>query len=163
MQLGKLDQWLDGLLKEDDLLVGELQVPFLRQKEPIEICFIGQERMVTDSQLDTLRGYLERLDAVHQQTLERIFTDYQAGADSYRKAFQEWGEDPDENVPLVRSVEGLAPLLLYQSLFIPSWREIGTFGMGFWTKWEVEHGVGIKFERWQLSEAGENAIHFQFE
>lgn len=163
MQLKNLDEWLDGLRQEDDLLVGELQVSFLRQKESIEVCFVGQEGAVTESQLDTLRGYLERLDSIHQQAVERIFADYQAGADSYRKAFLEWGEDPNENVPLVRAAEELAPVLLYQSLFIPSWKEVGIFGMGFWAKWEVEHGVGLRFEGWRISDAGENAVHFQFE
>ncbi|MCW8128680.1 DUF6985 domain-containing protein [Microbulbifer halophilus] len=162
MQLENLDEWLEGLRKEDDLLVGELHVPFLRQKELIEVCFVGQERAVTESQQNTLLGYLDRVDTIHKHTVERIFTDYQASVDIYRKAIQEWGEAPDENAPHVRSAEDLAPVLLYQSLFIPSWKGIGTFGMGFWAKWEVEHGVGLKFDGWRVSEAGENAVHFQF-
>lgn len=163
VQLENLAEWLEGLRKEDDLLVGELHVPFLQQKESIEVCFVGQKRAVTESQQKTLLGYLEQLDTIHQQAVERIFTDYQTNVDIYRRAFQEWGEDPDEHVPLINSAEDLAPILLYQSLFIPSWKDVGTFGMGFWAKWEVEHGVGIKFEGWRLLEAGGNAVHFCFE
>nr|WP_275978010.1 hypothetical protein [Idiomarina rhizosphaerae] len=145
------------------MLVGELHVPFLRQKESIEVCFVGQKRAVTESQQKTLLGYLEQIDTIHRQAVERISIDYQANVDIYRRAFQEWGEDPDVHAPLVNSAEDLAPVMLYQSLFIPSWKDLGTFGMGFWAKWEVEHGVGIKFESWRLLEAGENSVHFRFE
>ena len=58
MQLESLAEWLEGLRKEDDLLVGELHVPFLQQKESIEVCFVGQKRAVTESQQKTLLGYL---------------------------------------------------------------------------------------------------------
>ncbi|MEQ5834936.1 hypothetical protein [Marinobacter sp. NFXS9] len=163
MQLDKFEEWLRELRREDDLLVGELQIPFLDQEEPIEVCFVGQEGAVTEAQMSTLRSYLGRLDDLHQKAVERIFTEYQATVETYREAFREWKDDPDENAPYICAPEELASLLVYQTMFVPSSREVGTFGMGFWAKWEVEHGVGLRFEEWQITESGENSVHFQFE
>ncbi|EAT11592.1 hypothetical protein HF888_12275 [Bermanella marisrubri] len=162
MHLEKLEEWLRSLRQEDDLLVGEIRVPFLSQEDPIEVCFVGQQSAVTDNQLNTMRGYLERVEDYHAKAVERIFNEYQATIEISREAFREWKENPDVSAPRIDKPDELASLLVYQSMFIPAWREVGTFGMGFWAKWEVEHGVGLRFEDWQISEAGENAVHFQF-
>lgn len=163
MQLVIPNDWISALRQDDDLLVGNLSLPFLTQTEPVEVCFIGQESGVTEEQIATLSGYLAKADTIHQEALLRIFADYKISQESYRQAFREWGEDPDENAPRITRPEELATLLLYQTLFIPARTEVGTFGMGFWAKWEREHGIGLRYLEWKLSEAGENAIHFSFE
>jgi hypothetical protein len=155
--------WFASLRKKDELFIGEIAIPFLGQKPAIEVWFECPGRKKPSKvQRDTFEGYASETTRIHRDTLRRIFQRYQMVVKQYRTTFSEWGEDPDENAPLISKPSELSGLLVYQVLFIPDKRSTGTFGMGFWSKWEREHGVGVRYVNWSLDEVGNNEVHFSF-
>lgn len=164
MELSQLNEWVKALRREDNCLAGSLSLPFGGRSVDVDVSIeVGETGVATDAQLATLGGLFERVSDIRGQVLDRVFGDYQKVVEKYRKAYREWGEDPDKNAPLVAGPEQLAPLLEPTSLFIPANYGAGTFGMGFWSRWEQEHGVGVQFVLWHLTDVGESAIHFDFD
>jgi len=156
-----LKEWLKSLRREDDLLIGEMDLSFLGNSNKVEICFIQDNDCPSLSQIDTLAGYIKDLDKFHCVSAKAIFDAYKESNDLYRGAFIEWGENPDEFAPIVSQKQELESLVIYQSLFIQASESPGEFGMGFWCRWDQEHGFGIKFVDWCINDIGENSIHFQ--
>lgn len=157
-------EWFDSLKRDDDLLIGELVVPFLEQMMSIEVSLVCAEgQRPTSVQRKTVDGFASRYDRIYVEVLQGIFRQYQSVVHRYREAFLEWGEDPDENAPLIKDSSELRDLVILQRLFIPKVDIVGTFGLGFWSKWEREHGVGVRYVDWSLDEVGESEVHFSFE
>lgn len=157
----ELTSWFKRLCREDDLLVGELELSFLGVDTTVEICFIQRGKAPSRIQIETINGYLQHLVEIHSAAANSIYAQYNASLADYRRAFTEWGSEPDEFAPFLSKAYELAPLLTYQSLFIQDAETTGEFGMGFWSKWEQEHGVGVKFVNWELQQVDENSIHYQ--
>lgn len=153
--------WNENLKREDDLLIGELNLSFLGVSTKVEVCFIQKESSPSPIQLETLNGYLNNSESIHSVVAEAIYVEYRASLLNYRRAIVSWGENPDELAPIISDKCELAPLLIYQTLFIQDSEVPGEFGMGFWSKWEQEHGLGVKFVGWELGQLDENSIHYQ--
>ncbi len=156
------ENWLSTLKRDDDLLIGYLTLPFLQQSQSIEVSFVNVNTEPSEVQLNTLHVYMEKLESIHKEVIRYIFQEYQSTVQVYRAFFNELGEDANANAPIITASDQLSSLLLYQSFFIPEIEKSGLFGMGFWAKWEQEHGIGVRFESWKISEIGECSIHFQF-
>lgn len=153
--------WLSTLVREDDCLTGEWPMTFGGRKGMVTVSFVTGAGEPTGRQVNTLTTYLEREGELSAKALAAIFERYQRTVEKYRTAFREWGEDPDALAPMTTDPEELLPLLELQTMFVPAEGE-GAFGLGFWSRWEREHGIGVRFSGWKVAEAGDGEVHFAF-
>tara|TARA_R110000850_G_scaffold224615_4_gene350048 strand:- start:193 stop:492 length:300 start_codon:yes stop_codon:yes gene_type:complete len=58
----ELTSWFNRLCRGGDLLVGELDLPFLGVETTVEICFIQRGKAPGRIQFESINGYLQKVD-----------------------------------------------------------------------------------------------------
>lgn len=106
-----------------------------------------------ENQIQAFKKFEERKEEFEKQVKKAIFNYYNEVVGEYRDRY---GDSADELAPLVKVPDEMEKLLEFQSLNIPYSFEDDerVIGVLFKAKWEIEHGVAVKFVNEEVIEVG---------
>lgn len=114
---------------------------------------IDPDAGLTASQFEAFRQFESGGDALITEVEKALLEYYQSICDKYRDQLSI--TDPaDPNIPLIRRIEELAPLVTPEAVYFPDIYDEPTFGVLFKCTWEVEHGVAVVIENCKVKEVG---------
>ncbi|WP_408008098.1 DUF6985 domain-containing protein [Pseudalkalibacillus sp. A8] len=135
--------------------VKKIELYMLGEKRTLQVVIDADEDAdFEDLQIDSYEHFFNNIDLRIKDAEEALFKYYQSESPNYRAQLSEI--EKQKNVPEITDEKGLYTLVTPKQIMIPMLFDEDNRTAGFICdcSWEIEHGVGIKFENEKVTEVG---------
>ncbi|MFX3617493.1 MAG: hypothetical protein ACE3JK_08190 [Sporolactobacillus sp.] len=134
--------------------VKEIKIEMMGKKRNLQVVIDAEEDAdFEDIQIKAYKKFFANIESIVKDAEEAIFRYYQIESPKYRTQLNE--SDTQKRAPKIENIAELYPLVTPKQFIFPMVFE-GKREAGFLCDclWEIEHGVGVKFENEKITEVG---------
>jgi hypothetical protein len=152
-----MEHWRNYLTAED----GELTTKYFSEffKQEIIIVFMDTQEKVYPKQIELINSIINHENKWIEDTLKCLVDYYKEGYSDYKDGWEMEGADEatiEEHLPKEMDKEKLIKLITPAEIciFPENSCDDGNFGFALDCTWDDEHGLGVSFRNWKITDVG---------
>lgn len=164
-KIKKMDSWKEKLkLEDDELVTTYLSTVF---KVEISIRLMGTSDKVHPKQEQIISQLITEESKWIEKAILAIIDYYKDTYSDYKLGWELGGTDEatiEKYLPQEINREKLFKLITPGEIYINQEEECesGRFGFGLACEWDVEHGLGVYFDNWEITDTGDMDVAFGY-
>ncbi|MGK4568153.1 DUF6985 domain-containing protein [Flavobacterium sp. 3HN19-14] len=150
----------EGLQKQDTEIRSKIKSDYLSKKD-IDVIFWKSKGEISEKQKENLLEFVKREKELSEKIKLAIFEYYKSVYNDYRKGIdlanmEITKEQLEEILPTPTTPEMLFKSYEIATIHIQDDKncKFGTIGLEFDCDWDIENGLGVKIENWEIKEVG---------
>ena len=160
-----MDNWKKNIKLEDDELVTAYSSVFFKTEIPIRL--MGTNDKIHPKQERIISQLITEESKWIEKTINSILDYYKQSYKDYKTGWELGGADEktiEQYLPKDINREKLIALISSGEIFINPEEQCATgqFGFGLECEWDIEHGLGVYFNNWIVTDTGGMDVAFGY-